>query len=145
MDANGIAVGGEAEVLFFGDRIDVEVATGGFEDNSSTTAIVVRNTVTGDVSLNLNPHDLIPRPLPGVVIEPALPEVEVGPPAPTPDLGLHATNIQAPAGLKEAMESGQAEVVISVNGEESLVGTFMTGMAFEALEYLLDPSCQHPW
>ena len=145
VDANGIAVGGEAVVAFFGDKIDIDLATGGFVDNTSITGIEIRNAITGDVYLHLNPGELLAPPILEPHIEPAIPEVVVGPPGATPDLGMHVINIQAPAGLKEALEAGEGEVAISVNGQESLVGTFMIGMAFEALEYLLDPSCQHPW
>ena len=143
-DANGIAVGGEAVVAFFGDKMDIDVATGGFEDSSSITGIDIRNSVTGEVYLSLNPAELLAPPIIEPHIEPEVPEVEVGPPAPAPELGLHSINQQAPAGLLEALEADQGEIAISVNGEVALVGTFMNGMAFEALEYLLDASLLPP-
>ena len=45
-----------------GDKIDIDVATGGLEEGT-VTGIDIRNSVTGDVYLSLNPAELLAPPI----------------------------------------------------------------------------------
>ena len=140
VDKRGQAVGGEAAIAVFTDRLDIEVGVGGFEDNSEITGIEVRNSATKENFLTLDPSELAGEAVLGPVIEPLVPEVVVGPPNPMPALGMGSLNLELTPELSAALLGGNAEIVISVNGEEALAGQFIDGLKFEALEYLLDPS-----
>jgi hypothetical protein len=140
VDKRGQAVGGEAAIAVFTDRLDIEVGVGGFEDNSEITGIEVRNSATKENFLTLDPSELAGEAVLGPVIEPLVPEVVVGPPNPLPALGMGSLNLELTPELSAALLGGNAEIVISVNGEEALAGQFIDGLKFEALEYLLDPS-----
>ncbi|MGF1715912.1 cytochrome-c peroxidase [Photobacterium chitinilyticum] len=145
-DANGIPVGGEAGIATFGDKLDIEIAIGGITSASDVASIELTNCSTGELFLSLPPNELLGEVIIGPEIPPQIPDVNVGPLAPTPEFSLLQLNLPLTDAMLMALENGNmCAPVVMASHEEShpegaLTGNFIDHLRFEALEYVMDPS-----
>ncbi len=138
---------GEAGIATFGDRLDVEVAIGGITSASDVASIELTNCSTGELFLSLPPNELLGEVIIGPEIPPQIPDVNVGPLAPTPEFSLLQLNLPLTDAMLMALENGNmCAPVVMTSHEEShpeggaLTGNFIDHLRFEALEYVMDPS-----